>query len=144
MKKSGVLNARLMRELTALGHLDSFVICDAGFPVPPESTVIDLALIDGVPSFRQALHAALNEVVVESALLVDCILEFNTPLDAHICDLLVEQPIEYVSFDEFRTAATKARFFVRTAEMKPCSNILLVSASGVPDVAQRLDVRVTE
>lgn len=34
MKRSGILNEQLMKELTGLGHFDGFVICDMGFPIP--------------------------------------------------------------------------------------------------------------
>ena len=51
MKKFGILHPELMREITALGHYDSFVICDMAFPIPREAKRIDLAFIEGVPSF---------------------------------------------------------------------------------------------
>ena len=50
MKKTGIFNVQLMMELTKLRHMDQFVICDAGFPVPKDANVVDVSLIAGVPS----------------------------------------------------------------------------------------------
>src|SRR2546430_12186266 len=67
MKKSGILNAELMRVITSMGHTDRVVITDSGLPIPPSVLRIDLALSSGVPSFAQTLQAVLNELHVESA-----------------------------------------------------------------------------
>lgn len=65
MKKRGILNAQLMSELTKLRHTDKMVICDAGFPIPKDATVVDVSLIAGVPTLPQVLKAVLNEIIVE-------------------------------------------------------------------------------
>lgn len=50
------------------------------------------------------------------------------------------QEIEYVDFDVFREACKDAKFFVRTAESAPCSNILLISASGTTAHVAKYDI----
>ena len=45
MKKSGIINPKLIRCLAELGHFDSFVICDMGFPIPKHAERIDLSLL---------------------------------------------------------------------------------------------------
>ena len=37
MKKSGILNAQLIRCIAELGHKDLFMIGDAGMPIPKRS-----------------------------------------------------------------------------------------------------------
>ena len=44
MKKQGVLNAQLSGYIAALGHMDTFLIGDAGMPVPPGVPIVDLAV----------------------------------------------------------------------------------------------------
>lgn len=140
MKRNGILNADLLREITAARHLDSFVICDIGFPVPKDATLIDISLIQGIPSVRQVLSAILNEIVVEEITLMDRIGELNAELDMDLIALFNEQKINYLSFPDFREKAKDAKFFVRTGEASPCSNIHLVSASGVQVRVDQLDV----
>ncbi len=133
MKKGGILNAELIKEIASLGHYDSFVICDMGFPIPRGSHVIDLALIRGVPNVHQVLNAVLFETVIQEAVMVEQVKKANPSLDKDVRGLLRKQEINYCSFEMFRQKAAEAKFFIRTAEDAPCSNILLVSASGVID-----------
>jgi len=44
MKKSGLLNPQLCAAVARLGHTQTFVVADAGLPIPHEVPVIDLAL----------------------------------------------------------------------------------------------------
>ena len=70
MKKHGILQNELAQEIAKSGHLDQFVIGDAGLPVPDGVKCIDLALIEGQPSFMTTLKAVLGELHVEKALLI--------------------------------------------------------------------------
>ena len=137
MKKDGILNALLMRKITELGHFDSFVICDMGFPIPKDASVIDLALVRGVPGFVQTLKAILGEVVVQKIILMEAVKQANKILNGQVCEIFKIQEKDYKSFDDFRDMCKDAKFFVRTAEDAPCSNMILVSASGVIERVQK-------
>lgn len=45
MKKSGLLNPQLCAAGARLGHTQTFVVADAGLPIPHEVPVIDLAVV---------------------------------------------------------------------------------------------------
>ena len=49
MKKSGILNAQLIRCIAELGHKDLFMIGDAGMPIPKGVEIVDLVVCGGVP-----------------------------------------------------------------------------------------------
>ena len=125
MKKNGLLNAELMGELTKLRHQDKFVICDIGFPIPKGAKVVDVSLVEGLPSFLQVLKAVLNEV------------EYYDFLREN----LVNQTSSQVPMEEFVQQSENAKLFIRTGEPKPASNILLTSATGVRLMNKKLDVR---
>ena len=144
MKKFGILHPELMREITALGHYDSFVICDMAFPIPREAKRIDLAFIEGVPSFMQTLKAMLKEVIVEKIYLADNIKMYNPDLDKKVCDLMTKQDLEYIDFADFRRLSLEAKFFVRTASCEPGSNIICISAAGVPSMAAARDLNIED
>lgn len=131
MKKQGILNADLSGAIARLGHFQTFMIADMGFPIPLEVKTIDLALVRGVPDVRIVLKAVLEEVVVQEAVLMDAVKEANPDLDRDVRAILTKQEISYASMAEFRERVKACNFVIRTAEDQPCSNIILTSASGV-------------
>jgi D-ribose pyranase len=144
MRKQGILNAELAYELARLGHFDSFVVCDIGFPIPNEAIVIDLALTRGVPGFMQTLKAICAEVVVQGIMLMDAVPTTNPRLEEKARAVFKRQDIAYASFEEFRVLAAQAKFFIRTGEDAPCSNMLIISASGAMSRVERYDIPMEE
>lgn len=131
MKKGGILNKELMAELTGLGHLDTFVICDAGFPVPKKAKKIDLAIIENLPTFMQILKSVLNEVIVEEIILAEETKKMSGNLFDEINSIFVAQMKTLLPFNDFFVQACAADFFIRTADFTPYANVILKSASGV-------------
>lgn len=144
MKKKGIFNAELMMELTRLRHMDQFVICDAGFPVPKDAKVVDVSLIAGVPSFMLVLKAVLNELIIENYTILDFMKEYNQETYNELQQIFVKQKKEEVSMQEFIELSSNAKLFIRTGELKPLSNILLVSASGASPMRDLYDVSFSE
>lgn len=129
MKKAGILNADLARIVAAMGHTDRLVVCDAGFPIPRGSTVVDLALTANVPRFLETLGVVLQELQVERAIVADEMERVSNGLFTDVQELLGGVEIEAVSHERFKemTNANKNVFFVRTGEATPYANIMLIS-----------------
>ena len=140
MKKTGILNAELAGELTALRHQDKLVICDAGFPIPRGSKIVDVSLVAGIPTFMQTLKAVLNEIIIEEYTVFDFMKQYNTEYYNEIKGFFVHQKSNEVSMPEFIELSKEAKLFIRTGELKPASNILLVSATGVRQMNEMMDV----
>jgi D-ribose pyranase len=140
MKKQGILNPYLMYGLTSLGHLDSVVICDAGFPVPLSVQCIDLSLVEGIPNFMQVLKAVLNEIIVEEYVIFDFMKDFNKGYYAEVKKMFAKQKPVECSMDEFRKRVEDAKLIIRTGELLPASNIILVSATGVEQFNKELNI----
>ena len=81
MKKIGLLNQPLSAVIAGLGHTDTLVIADAGLPIPTTTQRIDLALVNGVPTFLETLQAVLVEMQVERAIIATEMAGAND----HIC-----------------------------------------------------------
>lgn len=141
MKKGGILNAQLMYELTKLRHRDKMVICDVGFPIPKDATVVDVSLIDGVPDAMTTLKAVLNEIIVEEYAVSASMAERNPKYRQELKAIFQNQACKELAGQDFVDYTKDAKFFVRTGEFLPYSNILLVSASGVPSASSQFDVR---
>ena len=94
MKKSGIINAELMKALTLARHGHMITICDAGFPIPKGEDIIDLSLTAGIPSFFDTLKAVLNEIIVEKFIVVDHMEIYNPQGLQQVQKMMIKQEQE--------------------------------------------------
>ena len=127
MKKRGILNAQLSGLIAALGHMDTFMIGDAGMPIPKGIPVVDLALCNGVPTFVQTLDKVLEEAEVEYFTIAEEIVDRNPEVFAHITEKLQEIEYEKIPHAELKKMSENVRFAIRTGEFTPYANIILRS-----------------
>lgn len=144
MKKTGILNAELICELTKIRHKDKLVICDAGFPIPKGATVVDVSLVAGIPSMIQVLKAVLNEMIVEDYTVFDKMKEANPEYYAFLTEIFRAQDRHETDMDGFLAQAQAAKLFIRTGELRPCSNIMMTSATGVRSRCETMDISFEE
>jgi D-ribose pyranase len=132
MKRTPLLNRHLSALVATLGHGDRIVVADAGLPVPEGVPVIDLALIAGLPRFADVLSALQTEVMVEATLWADeapadLTLQIETLLDVWAEDQGRAIARSRLPHEEFKRATATARAVIRTGEVTPYANIILVS-----------------
>lgn len=140
MKKTGILNAQLIGELTKLRHQDKLVICDAGFPIPKDANVVDVSLVAGIPTFMQVLKAVLNEMIIEEYTIFDFMCQYNTEYYEKLKKIFVNQKAIEIPMPDFIEASKEAKLFIRTGELRPASNIMLTSATGVREMNEIFDI----
>lgn len=126
MLKQGILNPELNRRLSLLGHTDLTFIVDAGMPLPTSDSVVDLALVPGVPTFQDVLTAVTSALEIEKA---------TVAIEAHGLGSSkmwqdLEFPIREVTHEELKALLSHAKLIIRTGECTPYANIAL--HSGVP------------
>lgn len=127
MKKQGVLHGELSRYIASLGHGQSLVIADYGLPVPAQVPLIDLAVTQGVPSFRDVLSTVLEEYSVEVATVAEELQEEHPELFAEIISM-VQAPLEVISHEVLKERLSAARVIVRTGEFTSYANVILKSS----------------
>lgn len=132
MKKSGIINAQLAGCIAALGHKDTFMVTDAGMPIPQGVEIVDLAVCGGIPSFRQVLGALLEETEVEFYTLAEEIREKNPELLAFIQESLPDTESEMIPHTSLKELSGKVKFAVRTGEFTPYPNIILRAGVAFP------------
>lgn len=132
MKKSGIINAQLIGLIAALGHKDTFLVGDAGMPIPKGVPVVDLALCGGVPTFRQTMDAILNETQIEGYTIAEEIDAKNPGLLAYIREKLSDAEEEKISHIELKKMSADCKFAVRTGEFTPYPNIILRAGVAFP------------
>ena len=129
MLRHGILNARLAGALARLGHTHQVVITDAGLPLPygvPGCTIVDLALVAGIPRFEQVLEAILDSIVVDRA---EAALESQShPAHRWIAARL--DNLSLISHEELKARLPETQLVVRTGESTPYANVIL--HCGVP------------
>lgn len=125
MKKHGILNAQLSAYIAALGHKDTFLIGDAGMPIPKGVPIVDLALCGGVPTFTQVLDAVLEETAVEQYTLAEEIKEKNPRLLAYMEEKLQGIEGTFLPHDELKALSATVKFAIRTGEFTPYPNVIL-------------------
>lgn len=127
MKKTGILNQPISTVIAGLGHTDTLVIADAGLPIPDSTTRIDLALVEGIPSFEDTLRAILGEMQVERAIIAEEMSSASPDLHERLRALLGDVPVETVPHEEFKERTRTAKAVIRTGEFTPYANVILVA-----------------
>lgn len=132
MKKSGILNAQLIGHIAALGHMDTFMIGDAGMPIPKGVPIVDLVLCGGVPTFKQVMDAVLAETEVEAYTIANEIEAKNPELLAYIQEKLPDAEETRIPHAELKAMSANVKFAVRTGEFTPYPNIILRAGVAFP------------
>lgn len=125
MKKTGILNAQLMQYIAGLGHTDTFLIGDAGMPVPKGVPIVDLALTGGVPTFEQVLKCVLAETKIEFYSISEETKTVNTATYALLAQQLSGIPHEELPHADLKKSTQDCKFAIRTGEFTPFSNVIL-------------------
>jgi len=125
MKKTGILNVQLMQYLTGLGHTDTFLIGDAGMPVPKGVPIVDLVLTSGVPTFEQVLKAVLAETKIEYFTIAEDTKTVNPRVYALLTGEMPEVASEEIPHVELKKMTQNCKFAIRTGEFTPYSNVVL-------------------
>lgn len=126
MKRGGILNAELSAAICRLGHLDLVVVADCGLPIPDGMTVVDLALVHGVPRFEQVLDALLEDVVFERCVAAEE--SQSSVVERWLASRF--ETVELRSHVDLKELSKSANLFIRTGEATPFANAALVC--GVP------------
>lgn len=126
MRKTGLLNTAIIKEISAIGHTQYLIIGDAGLPIPKDTLLIDLAKIRS-SFFLETAEAVLDEMVVEHCYLADEIKEKNKKLNTEIGKLTENIACDYIMHEELKKMSEYARVIIRTGETSPFANIVLVA-----------------
>jgi len=127
VKKHGILNPALCGLLARTGHTDYFSIVDGGFPVPDGPERIDLALVKGIPTVLQVLKAVHAEYHINRVVIAAEMIDISPGHYEDLRALLGDVPIETISHLEFKRLSTTAKATVRTGDVVPYANLIVVS-----------------
>ena len=127
MKKHGILNPALSQLLARTGHTDYFSIVDGGFPVPDGPERIDLALVHGIPTVLEVLKAVHAEYHIDRIVIASEMIDISRGHFEELRALLRDIPIEVISHLELKRLSATAKATVRTGDVIPYANLIVVS-----------------
>ncbi len=125
MKKGGILNDRLNWVIARLGHGDRVVIADCGLPIPEGVVRVDLALVPGIPSFRDVVGAVAREMEVQRLFVAEEMWDHNRTNLEFLQETFPGVPIEKVSHERLKELVREAKAVIRTGEATPYANVIL-------------------
>lgn len=126
MKKNGILHSEISCVISKMGHYDEIAIADCGLPIPDGVKRIDLALAYQKPSFLETLDVFLQDFHYEYVILAEEIKENGEFLQA-IETRIGKENIKYVSHDALKKETASCKAVIRTGEIIPYANMILVS-----------------
>ncbi|BBI36654.1 D-ribose pyranase [Cohnella abietis] len=127
MKKTGILNQNISEVIASIGHYHKLVICDAGFPIPPHVKRIDLSLVPGLPAFMDVLRTVLIELCIEEVIIAEETEQQSPHRLEEMKSVLLGVNPSFVPHTEFKELSKSAIACIRSGEVTPYSNIILVS-----------------
>jgi len=125
MKKIGILNQPISALIAGLGHGDLVVICDAGLPIPPGVTRIDLALSEGIPTFAQTVDVVQREMQVERLVIAAEMPGRSPKVFEFLQRSFPGLPVEQIPHSQFKELTRRATAIIRTGEFTPYANVIL-------------------
>jgi D-ribose pyranase len=129
MLKSGILNPRINELLSRVRHTNTLVIADRGFPFWPQIEMVDIALVDDVPSVLQVLAAVRQNFVFGKAWMAKEFLQNNSKdVQNEFVSVLRGIPLSYEKHIEFKKRVPHAIGLIRTGDTTQYANIILESA----------------
>ena len=132
MKGGALLHPELAKAFATLGHTDTILVTDAGFPIPADAHRIDLGLRPGLVDVRDVLRVVLDQVFVEEAV-------FAPELKSHHPTLYREVQTIFTGSRATCTQASheqlcsdyapRAKFVIRSGSFEPWANFSLVAST---------------
>lgn len=130
MLQSGILNPAVLSLLARVRHTNALVIADRGFPFWPMIEMVDLSLVDGIPTVLQVFQAVRKNFVVGQIHMAE---EFHThnsgTVRGEFTQAFAGIPATFEPHEEvFKKRVPSAIGLIRSADTTPYANLILISA----------------
>lgn len=127
MLKTGILNPQINSLLSRIRHTNTVVIADRGFPFWPQIEIIDLSLVDDIPTVLDVLNAVTANFVIGKAWMASEFRDGASEGVLHAYTTLLPS-IDFEEHIKFKRRVPFAIGLIRTADTIPYSNVILESA----------------
>lgn len=126
---SGILNPFILSLLARVRHTNTLLIADRGFPYWPQLEIVDISLVDDLPTVNQVIEALLPFSFFGQAYMAQQFRSSNTePMISARQKLLGSIPLTFEDHDDFKKRVPGCVGLIRTGDTTQYSNIILTSA----------------
>ena len=128
MFNARILNPSLLGLLARVRHTNALVIADRGFPFWPLLEMVDVSVMNDVPTVLQVLAALRPEFQAVQAYMAREFLDQNTPaVRSAFADALAGISLNHEPHVEFKRRVPNAIGLIRTGDTIQYANLILVS-----------------
>ena len=128
MLKKGILNPHINSLLSRVRHNNMLVIADRGFTNFPELEIVDLSLVDDIPTVLQVFEAIKpNFDVCQIYMASEFKQENSEAVQKRVQNACGNLPVIFERSDEMKKRIPNAIGIIRTADTIQYTNMLLVS-----------------
>jgi D-ribose pyranase len=129
MIKAGLLNPQILSLLARVRHTNTLVIADRGFPFWPMIEIVDISLVDDIPTVLQVFEAIKSNFSIGHIYMAEEFLNSNSR--SVVNDFAVSRGEIITEFEphiEFKLRVPKALGLIRTGDSIQYANMILESA----------------
>jgi len=128
MLNSGILNPRVLSLLARVRHTNALVIADRGFPFWPMLEMVDISLVDDVPTVLQVLAAVRANGSYNQAYMAREFKKNNSAAtQVRFASGLAGIPTIFEPHVQFKKRVPNAIGLIRTGETIQYANMILIS-----------------
>lgn len=128
MLSKGILNPHINSLLARVRHNNMLVIADRGFTNFPQVEIVDLSLVDDIPTVLQVFNAIKpNFDICQIYMASEFKLENPAEVQAMFQNAYNNIPITFEPSDQMKKRVPQAIGIIRTADTIQYANMLLVS-----------------
>lgn len=128
MIKTGILNPQINSLLARVRHTNMLVIADRGFPFWPMIEMVDIALVDDIPTVLQVLAAIRSNFDISHVYMAEEFRAENSlKTQEHFAEAAAGIPLTFEPHIEFKKRVPQAIGLIRTGDTTQYANMILVS-----------------
>lgn len=129
MIKQGILNPQILSLLARVRHTNTLVIADRGFSYWKMIEMVDISLVDNVPTVLQVLDALKANFLVGQIFMAEEFKTENTPEVQKAFETIRRDiPITFEPHNNFKLRVPQAVGLIRTGDTIQYANMILESA----------------
>jgi D-ribose pyranase len=124
----GIVNPQILSLIARVRHTNTLVIADRNFPYWPMIEMVDISLVDNVPTVLQVFEALKANFKVGQIYMAE---EFKVKNSSEVQQLFADSrgeiPITFEPHSNFKLRVPQAIGLIRTGDLIRNANMVLVS-----------------
>ena len=130
MLRTGILNPKINSLVARVRHNNFLVIADRGFTYYPQVEIVDISLVDDIPTVLQVFNAIKSNFdICEIYMANEFKLENTTEVQQSYSKAVGSIQVTFESSADMKKRVPKAVGIIRTGDMIQYANMILVSGT---------------